>query len=103
MGNIRLATHRQIGYISEGVQAKKEESKKVVRTSAKSNDVDAKSESSKIFKWIDGNKKFFSIHALCKEVGIDTSNFNKLYKKNGEIPEQFIVPIKLILENYGYI
>lgn len=103
MGNIRLAAHRQIGYAGEKEETKVEIIKKIVSAKKPIIKNTTASESGKIFQWIEEHKKFFSINALCKEVGLDTSNFNKLYKKGGEIPEQFIAPIKTILENYGYI
>jgi hypothetical protein len=45
-----------------------------------------------IFVWLNKNKEWFKVSAICKKVGIDKGNFSK-YKKSGELPEKFIQPI----------
>lgn len=56
--------------------------------------------SRKISDWLDKHI-LFSINGMCKQIGIDTSNFMK-YKNSASIPEKFIPKIEIILKQYGY-
>ncbi len=58
--------------------------------------------STDIFKWLEKNKEWFKVSAICKKVGIDKGNFSK-YRKEGELPEKFIQPILAIIIPMGFI
>jgi len=55
-----------------------------------------------IFEWLDKNKEWFKVSAICKRVKIDKGNFSK-YKKEGELPEKFIQPILDVIMPFGFI
>lgn len=56
--------------------------------------------SKKISDWLDTHT-LFSINGMCKQVGVNTSNFMR-YKDSGKIPEKYLGKIEKILIPYGY-
>lgn len=53
-----------------------------------------------ILRWLDKNKEWFKVSAICKKVKIDKGNFSK-YKKEG-IPEKYLQPIMEVIMPLGF-
>ena len=61
-----------------------------------------KRKSLKIVNWINERKEF-KWGAMCKEIGIDKSNFFRvLNSQEPEIKLEFIPKIEAVLKKYGY-
>ena len=54
-----------------------------------------------IFKWLEDNKDFIKVQAICERLNIDKGNFSK-YRSSKSIPEKYLIPIIELIKPFGF-
>lgn len=113
MSNPRLASHRQIGLGGQKKEDDKNEQpknifgkKKFTQPKSSTEPQSAlelfKEQSSGIMKWLEENKEFIKVNAVCKAVGYTSANLAAVKANGGNIPIKYIDGILTIIRKFGY-